>query len=685
MGEQYESFISKENFILAYNRIKTVKRNEYKEFFYKDFEAFEMFFEKNIDQLINNIQEGIYEPHECEKYYMPKKKNLARPISLICLIDQIVYQALANIIADIFYPAMHKYFNLNIFGNIFKPTNSVDSIFFFERWKIQWKKFNDIKRTNYYDGYQYAVTFDIASFYDLIDHNILCAILKEFNVEEDLIILLKKCFSQWTISATDGFNFKKSCGIPQGPISSSFFSEVYLFKLDEKLRKQKNIKYTRYADDISIMAKDHLECQIAVVYLDLIARDLSLIPQTEKIGIEYIESIDKYIKNISTKFSKISRLYTKNDNKLNSKNHTTLKKLLVETINLGEMDKTIIRFAIYRLNKDSSIRDILLLNLDKMELFYKEIIYYFGKYYPSDEDFIKYLSSFLLKDSVLYQYNKSLIFRDCKDLPYDEDIYRSNYKNADRFWIVKYQLINWLKNNDQLELIVQYDDVNDNYFIQREVNYMKFEHYTNDTSQKLLLEKLISSSDVMISLHGLNIWYRSFFSEPKIDACNDYIKRIIEGHESDYFKYVMQKEFSIEISENFTKLCKKTDEIYNGIKENLRIFINQKNINPSESLMALDLFNNIIFDIISENKGYSKGNFGSALNQLQKDFPIAFLGFKTIHDMRSQRTLAHYKDKNNNPRRIIRQEEYNKMLKDVRLEEVYDEIFDHYNNLSLII
>lgn len=684
MGVQYESFISKENFILAYSRIKTVKRNEYKEFFYRDFEAFEMFFEKNIEQLINEIKEGIYEPHGCEKYYMPKKKNLARPISLISLIDQIVYQALTNTIADILQPIMYKYFNVNIFGNLFKSSTSEDSIFFFKKWKIQWKKFNDIKRVNYNNGYKYAVTFDIASFYDLIDHTILCEILREFEVEEELINLLRSCFSQWTISATDSFNFKKSCGIPQGPVSSQFFSEVYLFKLDEELRKQKNIKYTRYADDINIMTKTHIECQVAVVYLDLLARDLSLIPQAEKIGIEYIEDINKYINNITTKFSKVSSEYRKNNNELRPKTHSKLKKQLINTISCDEMNKTIISFTLFKLNKDDDVKEILLKTLGRMELFYKGIIYYLGKYYPDDEDFVKYVISFLSNDSVLYQYNKALIFKDFTDLPFDEKIFSSNYKSKERFWIVKYQLINWLKNSRQLDLITQYDEMDNNYFIQREVNYIKFDRRENEYSKRIYLEGLINSPDVMLSLHGLNMWHRSFFQEPIIDGCNDYIKRIVKGHESDYFKYVMKIKYGLEIPENFIILCKETDGIYKEIKDDLRIFMNKSNINPSEALMALDLFNNIIFDIISKSEGYTKGDFGSVLEQMQNDFPIAYQGFKDIHDMRCQKTLAHYKNKDNNLRIKIKQLEYNKLIDDVKLDEVYDEIFEHFSNLSLL-
>ncbi|MBK5240327.1 reverse transcriptase domain-containing protein [Clostridium sp.] len=660
--------------------MKTVKRDEYKEFFYKDFECFELFFEKNIDQLIINIREYIYIPQNCEKYYMPKKKNLARPISLLCLIDQIVYQALANIIADIFYPIMLKYFNANTFGNVFKATTNKNSIFFYERWKTQWKKFNDIKRASYYVGYHYTAEFDIASFYDTIDHNILCEILKEYGIQDDLIEMLRWCLSQWTVSPTANFKFKKSNGIPQGPISSSFISEIYLFKIDEELRKHKNIKYFRYADDINIMAKSQIECQKIVVYLDLLGRDLSLIPQSEKIGIVYIENIDKHINTVSAKFSNIAKEYQKNNNKLKTKTHTKLKKQLIDCIKNTDLNKTIISFALFKLDKDDDIKNILLQNLNKLELFYKGIIYYFDKNYPSDDTFIKYISSYLLGDTVLYQYNKSLLFKSYRSLKFDEKVFHSNYKNEKRFWIVKYQLINWLKNNEQFDLIMQFDEKN-NYYIQREVNFIKYESYKTDYSKQVFLKSLICSNDVMTSLHGLNMWYKEFSHKPIIDNCNDYIKKIINDEEYDYLQYIMVTEFNVEVPDNFLVLCKETQIVYKEIKDDLRIYINKKNINPNESLMALDLFHNILFDIISKDKEYTTGDFGSVLDQMASEFPIAYHSFKAVHEIRNQKTLAHYKDKNGKPRLKICQSEFDNFIQSIKLHEAYDEIFIHYGEI----
>ena len=58
MRNQYEQFLSLENFILAYTRLKTMQRSKFKSFFYDDFKAFELYFDDNIQQLCNDVKEG---------------------------------------------------------------------------------------------------------------------------------------------------------------------------------------------------------------------------------------------------------------------------------------------------------------------------------------------------------------------------------------------------------------------------------------------------------------------------------------------------------------------------------------------------------------------------------------------------------------------------------------------------
>lgn len=679
MGVQYEQFVSKENFILAYQRLKTVKRDEYKEFFYRDFDAFEFFFEQNIEQLICNVKEGIYKPQNCYKYYMPKKKNLARPISMLSIIDQIVYQALANVIADKFHPVMSKYFNLNTFGNIFKKSNDEKEIFFHESWKKQWKKFKDKKVEYFKKGFRYVGEFDIASFYDTIDHNILLRILENYGIESELIDILHRCLVEWTISSTAKFCYKKSIGIPQGPLCSSFFAEVYLFVLDEAIRGLDgiNMKYFRYADDISIMAKTRQDCQKVMVYLDLLARDLSLIPQPEKIDIIYIEDINKHINNITAKFSKIAKEYKRDNNILKEKTHNKLKKHLQDCFNNKEMNKTIISFSLFKLNKDEEIKKTLLSHIEDLELFYKGVIYFFNRHYPQDDDFTKHISSYLLGDTVLFQYNKALLFKNYEGLAFDEEIFRSNIKKMERFWIVKYQMLNWLKRHNKTELIIQIDG-NSNYYIEREIIYIKAEALSDECAKKVFVEDLIRNDNTLISLHGLHLWFQNYWEEPKIDGCNDFVKRILRGEEGDYIKHIFATEFGADIPDNFLVLCKNSDDIYKEMKDDIRMFISNRNIDASVALMSLNLFHNIIYDVIAKDKNYSHGDYGSTLAQLADEFPITHEVFKIINTTRNERTLAHYKDKNGNPRLKIKNSELDEVLSNVNLSEAYKEIFEQY-------
>jgi len=428
------------------------------------------------------------------------------------------------------------------------------------------------------------------------------------------------------------------------------------------------------------MAKTHQDCQKAVVYLDLLARDLSLIPQSEKIGISHIEDISKHINNATAKFSKIAHEYSKKNYSLRSKTHTKLKKQLLDCFVTKELNKTIISFSLFKLNKDDEVKDALLHNIKDLELFYKGVIYYFNKYYADDNEVINYISSYLLGDTVLFQYNKALVFKNFEGLIFDEGIFRFNSKNTERFWIVTYQLLNWLKRQNKTELILQIN-ANSNYYIEREIMYAKAESLKDKCAKKLFLEEQMKSSNVLISLHGLNIWYKSYGEEPKVDGGNDFVRKIVNGEERDYIKHILASEFGASMPDNFLALCKISEKLYKEIKDDIRMFISNRNIDASVALMALNLFHNVIYDVIAKNKNYSHGDYGSRLEQLADDFPLACKVFKTINTTRNERTLAHYKDKNGDPRLKITISELHEIVNNVNLSEAYREIFDHYEDL----
>src|SRR5690606_4570995 len=112
----------------------------------------------------------------------------------------------------------------------------------------------------------------------------------------------------------------------------------------------------RYVDDIRIFSKDELTSQKVIAALDLISRDLGLIPQGSKILIKRIVDIDKELKLQNSKFSEITKEYKENNDgkpagSIKAKTHKILKKRFLDCFKESSaevyLDKTVISFSLY--------------------------------------------------------------------------------------------------------------------------------------------------------------------------------------------------------------------------------------------------------------------------------------------------------------------------------------------------
>jgi hypothetical protein len=146
--QNFDNFLTSENFHLAYERLKTASRSLYKELYYEDIKIFGLFLEKNISILLNEIEQNIFKSKSSYKIFIPKKNNLLRPLSLLKFKDLLVYQAIINTIADAVYDEVAPYYNNIIFGNVYNTSkeNKNEIIFLFKSWKQQWKKFEGKKK-----------------------------------------------------------------------------------------------------------------------------------------------------------------------------------------------------------------------------------------------------------------------------------------------------------------------------------------------------------------------------------------------------------------------------------------------------------------------------------------------------------------------------------------------------------
>jgi hypothetical protein len=150
-------------------------------------------------------------------------------------------------------------------------------------------------------GFIYVANFDLAAFYDSIDHHVLNHFLKEVGLDEDAIKLLMQCLRQWTSStwSTGPQAIYHEHGIPQGPLSSGMLSEVVLQHIDKAGERGSNTRYIRYVDDIKIFAKSEDVLRRKLIALDLSSKEVGLFPQTSKINIRRIVNPDDEIKSVS--------------------------------------------------------------------------------------------------------------------------------------------------------------------------------------------------------------------------------------------------------------------------------------------------------------------------------------------------------------------------------------------------
>jgi retron-type reverse transcriptase len=683
---QFERFLSIENFRLALRRIQTSQPNLYKSLYSNDLRVFSFFEQDNLEFLIHLIRDGSYEPKPCDRIYVPKDKNLVRPLSVLCCVDQIVYQALINIIADEFYDFFLPLWNRTIFGNVYRHSSDPSAIFFNVEWKKQWSRYNRQTEANHLAGYYYFADFDFASYFDTIDHEILCQILDNHGIEREILDLLGSCLKTWTL-VNNREKYKCNHGIPQGPLASHFLADVYLTPLDNEIayRSRLDIKYSRYVDDIRILAKNDLEGQKTVMLIDLLARDFGLIPRPDKVSVYRVDDIRRKLNRIDNKFSQINNIFRR-DRNLPAKVHNQLKRHFLRCFEKGSdefLNKTTLRFALFKLNKDDRIRDVLLENLELLEPFFEGVSFYLNTHYRNNKRFLDWILDRLQHDHILVQHLTALIFRGNPSLKFDERVYFKHFVNNHQFWLTKYFVLDWLDKNSKVDLIKGLT-FQDNHFVNQKLAKLKLQTFNDDFAKQLFIQDLLASQDEMLALFGLyfraqDIWLVAPQQPDLPEHANPYVRNIVVNQKVEFVNRFLKESFNVVEPDKFFN-----DDIWldaalrNALKTEFSLFVRKRKSDPSGSLMALDLFNEMVFRKMCELLGRPvSGDFGGAIDVLGLDFPFARIGFRKIHQARSERTDAHYMDSRGNIRVRIKFHEYEYLISRCKLDRVFNEICSH--------
>src|SRR5258706_9055668 len=93
----------------AWRWLNTNTETQFKNYFRHIYRAYAIAAEENLRDLQKRLVDGTFQPTHATKLYFPKKSGIQRTFTLLTVEDQIVYQALVNVIADRLLPKIGKH------------------------------------------------------------------------------------------------------------------------------------------------------------------------------------------------------------------------------------------------------------------------------------------------------------------------------------------------------------------------------------------------------------------------------------------------------------------------------------------------------------------------------------------------------------------------------------------------
>lgn len=285
---------SADNLSRAWSWLRSNPDRAYKSYFRELYDAYATADEALIRHLADRLKRGIYRPTDACKVFLPKPSGILRPITLLSVEDQIVYQAFSNVVAERLYPHVSKRYNKQVFGHQYA---GLGSAWFYRRWTDGYRAFNAAATSAFADGYVWTASFDLTAFYDSIDHRVLRHFIEKIGCSRDFCEALTEALSVWTATSTQIYH---NHGIPQGPLSSGLIAEAVLAYFDQNHRTASGVKYLRYVDDIRLFARDDKHLRGMLVALDRLSKDVGLFPQSSKIDIHRVTDIQDELKSVST-------------------------------------------------------------------------------------------------------------------------------------------------------------------------------------------------------------------------------------------------------------------------------------------------------------------------------------------------------------------------------------------------
>lgn len=675
--KRFETVCNIDNLRLAWNRINTSTTNLfYKDYYRELFWYYEMTLDKNLDLLSERLKNNTYEFQIPIRFYKPKQSGLQRPFSLLSIEDQIVYQAMANVMVPELLRKRRKFELKTVFSNIFSDAPKTN-IYLLQNWKYGYHHFKENIKQNFENGEIFTAHFDLAAFFDTIDHNTLTIpVMRKNNTQYGE--LLQNALKTWS-NTTDAKSKKILHGIPQGPVASIVFSELFLISIDEEMSFKDGYSYSRYVDDIVIQGKTKNAVLRAIISLEKLCKEKGFIPQSSKFDIFIAESADKAIGKRPS--------LTDDEKELMFGTPDIMKNEFEAAFNKDNFDGSKIRYILkaYR----------------KSDVLFQSILEKFNDYYEYCDDFLKYLANFadtkakelltffepiLINDDIPYGFVKGEIWSlikkisDYETIPFELTIFAKNkLKSKSKIdYDEQYGIYNFLSKQHSLEYYYNIGYENSSIFqelsirflnldvLEGQYSYLAFDQF----SKRSLVEFDIVLQNAKIYLNLIN----NKISEDEIPATN-----VPNKSKYEIIKYTLKNEYGITSNLDWKKYFKKDYDLASLLIYNAQL---SKDINKTAWLNLTDSFNDLLIrtfiELLKEKcppesqwpdiyeKGTQLIDYGSILSK-NPTFTSLYPqcnDFRVLHKRRSSDLLSHAKDKKSaKPNTFVSSREQGTLLK----------------------
>lgn len=194
--------------------------------------------QKHLKENLKALKNGTYNPLPAKRTEIPKPDGRIRIIGIPSVMDKVIQQSIKTVLE----PLYEELFSDTSYG--FRPNRNIhDAV---------------AKAKEYLDnGYIHVIQIDISSFFDNINHDRMMSVLYKKIKDRDMLKLIRK-YLQSGIIGKDGKYIKAVKGAVQGGNLSPLLANIYLDILDKELERQ-NIRFTRYADDVTLYCKSKEE------------------------------------------------------------------------------------------------------------------------------------------------------------------------------------------------------------------------------------------------------------------------------------------------------------------------------------------------------------------------------------------------------------------------------------------